>query len=303
MAVVMSQFDFEKFCAHVQNYRITYSYIVPPVVLLLAKHPVVDKYNLSSLRMMNSAAAPLPRELTEAASSRINIGITQGYGLSETSPTSHMQAWEDWNKTIGSVGKLSPNMEAKYMTTPEDDSKPQEVATGKVGELYLRGPNVFLGYHHNPKATAECLSPEGWFRTGDVGYQDKNGNFYITDRVKELIKYKGFQVAPAELEGILLGHTAVDDVAVIGVYSEEHGSEVPRAYVVRTSKSKSSVVSDINEAADLISWMNTKVAQHKRLRGGIRFVGAIPRSVSGKILRRVLKDQAKTEQKATMVKL
>jgi 4-coumarate--CoA ligase len=303
MAVVMAKFDFETFCAHIQNYKITYSYIVPPVVLLLGKHPVVEKYDLSSLRMMNSAAAPLARELIERASSRIKVGITQGYGLSETSPTTHMQAWEDWNKTIGSVGKLSPNMEALYMTTPEDGSKPQEVAAGKVGELYLRGPNIFLGYHRNPKATAECLSPHGWLRTGDIGYQDKDGNFYITDRVKELIKYKGFQVPPAELEGILVENDAIDDAAVIGVYSEEHGSEVPRAYVVRSSKSKSSGVRDSDEAAKLLSWMNTKVSQHKRLRGGIRFVDTIPKSVSGKILRRILKEHARNELKAATAKL
>jgi 4-coumarate--CoA ligase len=296
MAAVMAKFDFEKFCAHVQNYKITYSYIVPPVVLLLGKHPAVDKYDLSSLRMLNCAAAPLTRELVETASSRIKVGIKQGYGLSETSPTTHMQAWDDWNKTVGSVGKLSPNMEAMYMTTPEDGSEPQEVPAGEVGELYLRGPNIFLGYHRNPNATAECLSPDGWFRTGDVGYQDKDGNFYITDRVKELIKYKGFQVPPAELEGILIHSDAIDDAAVIGVYSEEHGSEVPRAYVVRSSNSKSSGVNEADEAAKLINWMNTKVSPHKRLRGGIRFVDMIPRSLSGKILRRLLKEQAKKEQ-------
>ncbi|KKA25449.1 Photinus-luciferin 4-monooxygenase (ATP-hydrolyzing) [Rasamsonia emersonii CBS 393.64] len=299
-AIIMSKFDIEKFCANVQNYRITYAYVVPPVVLLLSKHPVVDKYDLSSLRMMNSGAAPLTRELVEAASSRIKVGIKQGYGLSETSPTSHAQSWDEWDKYIGSVGKLMPNMEAKYMTTPEDGSEPREVAVGEVGELYLRGPNVFLGYHNNPRATAECLSPDGWFRTGDVGYQDKEGNFYITDRVKELIKYKGFQVPPAELEGILLDHEAVDDVAVIGVESKEHGSEVPRAYVVRSAKSKASGVSDEEEAANIVNWLNSKVAQHKRLRGGVRFIDAIPKSVSGKILRRVLKQKAKEDEAAAV---
>lgn len=297
-AVIMSKFDIEKFCANVQNYRITYAYVVPPVVLLLSKHPVVDKYDLSSLRMMNSGAAPLTRELVEAASARIKVGIKQGYGLSETSPTSHAQSWDEWDKYIGSVGKLMPNMEAKYMTTPEDGSEPREVAVGEVGELYLRGPNVFLGYHNNPRATAECLSPDGWFRTGDVGYQDKEGNFYITDRVKELIKYKGFQVPPAELEGLLLDHEAVDDVAVIGVESTEHGSEVPRAYVVRSAKSKASGVSAEEEAANIVNWLNSKVAQHKRLRGGVRFIDAIPKSVSGKILRRVLKQKAKEDAAA-----
>ncbi|RAH86406.1 acetyl-CoA synthetase-like protein [Aspergillus japonicus CBS 114.51] len=293
--VVMQKFDLEKWCAHVQNYRITFSYVVPPVVLLLGKHPIVDKYDLSSLRMMNSGAAPLTQELVEAVYARIKCGIKQGYGLSETSPTTHTQPWEEWRTSIGAVGKLLPNLEAKYMTMPEDGSEPQEVPAGAVGELYMRGPNVFLGYHNNPAATADCLSADGWFRTGDVGYQDRKGNFYITDRVKELIKYKGFQVAPAELEGILVDNEAVDDVAVIGVESEAHGSEVPLAYVVRSAKSLASGVSAGEEAANIIRWLDGKVAYHKRLRGGVRFVEEIPKSASGKILRRLLKKQAKEE--------
>ncbi|GMF77812.1 unnamed protein product [Aspergillus oryzae] len=298
----MERFDIEKWCAHVQNYRITFSYVVPPVVLLLSKHPIVDKYDLSSLRMMNSGAAPLTRELVEAVYARIKCGIKQGYGLSETSPTTHTQPWEEWRTSIGSVGKLLPNMEAKYMTMPEDESEPREVSVGEVGELYMKGPNIFQGYHNNPAATADCLT-DGWFRTGDVGYQDKNGNFYITDRVKELIKYKGFQVAPAELEGILVDHEAIDDVAVIGIESEAHGTEVPLAFVVRSAKSKASGASAEQEAANIIKWLDGKVAYHKRLRGGVRFVDAIPKSVSGKILRRVLKAQAKEAAAAPKAKL
>ncbi|GMG09234.1 unnamed protein product [Aspergillus oryzae] len=298
----MERFDIEKWCAHVQNYRITFSYVVPPVVLLLSKHPIVDKYDLSSLRIMNSGAAPLTRELVEAVYARIKCGIKQGYGLSETSPTTHTQPWEEWRTSIGSVGKLLPNMEAKYMTMPEDESEPREVSVGEVGELYMKGPNIFQGYHNNPAATADCLT-DGWFRTGDVGYQDKNGNFYITDRVKELIKYKGFQVAPAELEGILVDHEAIDDVAVIGIESEAHGTEVPLAFVVRSAKSKASGASAEQEAANIIKWLDGKVAYHKRLRGGVRFVDAIPKSVSGKILRRVLKAQAKEAAAAPKAKL
>jgi acyl-CoA synthetase (AMP-forming)/AMP-acid ligase II len=292
---VMPKFDIEKWCAHVQDYRITFSYVVPPVVLLLGKHPIVDKYDLSSLRMMNSGAAPLTQELVETVYSRIKTGIKQGYGLSETSPTTHTQPWGEWRTSIGSVGKLLPNMEAKYMTMPEDGSEPREVPVGEVGELYLRGPNVFLGYHNNPEATAKCLSKDGWFQTGDVGYQDKDNNFYITDRVKELIKYKGFQVAPAELEGILVDNEAVDDVAVLGVESEAHGTEVPLAYIVRSAKSKNSNITAEEEATRIVQWLDAKVAYHKRLRGGVRFVDEIPKSPSGKILRRLLKKQAKED--------
>ncbi|OJD09730.1 hypothetical protein AJ78_08958 [Emergomyces pasteurianus Ep9510] len=301
--VVMSKFDIEKWCAHIQNFRITFSYIVPPVVVLLAKHPIVDKYDLSSLRLLNSGAAPLSRELVETMYARIKTGIKQGYGLSETSPTTHTQAWEDWNKFIGSVGRLLPNQEIKYMTSPEDGSEPVEVPLGQTGEIYIRGPNVFLGYLNNPKATAECLSSDGWFRTGDVGHQDEHGNLYITDRVKELIKYKGFQVAPAELEGILVENEAVNDVAVIGVESEEHGSEVPRAYVVLNGKGQGNGAAGMAAEADkIMKWLEGKVAPHKRLRGGVKFIDEIPKSASGKILRRVLKERAKKEDGEGQVK-
>ncbi|KAJ0344629.1 hypothetical protein COL922a_014953, partial [Colletotrichum nupharicola] len=157
----MAKFDLEKWCQHVQNYRITFSYVVPPVVLLLEKHPIVEKYDLSSMRMMNSGAAPLTQELVEAVYNRLRIGIKQGYGLSETSPTTHTQPWSEWRESVGSVGKLLPNMEARYMDMPEAGSEPREVPTGEVGELYVRGPNVFLGYHNNPAATADSISPEG----------------------------------------------------------------------------------------------------------------------------------------------
>ncbi len=299
----MAKFELERWCQHVQDYKITFSYVVPPVVLLLGKHPVVEKYDLSTIRMMNSGAAPLTQELVEAVYSRLGVGIKQGYGLSETSPTTHTQPWSEWRTSVGSVGKLLPNMEAKYMTMPEDSSDPTEVPTGEVGELYLRGPNIFLGYHNNPAATADSISPDGWFRTGDVGYQDPKGNFYITDRVKELIKYKGFQVAPAELEGILVDNASIDDVAVIGVESAEHGTEVPVAYVVRSGKSKESGVSDADEGANIVKWLEGKVAHHKRLRGGVRFVEEIPKSASGKILRRMLKKRAQEETAAPKAKL
>lgn len=284
---VMVKFDIGKWCSHVQNFRITFSYIVPPVALLLSKHDVVDKYDLSSLRMMNSAAAPLTRELVEAVYSRIKVGIKQGFGLSEASPTTHSQQWEDWRDHIGSVGRLMPNMEAKYMRMTDDGSDSQEATVGEVGELYLRGPNIFLGYHHNPTATRETLLPGGWFRTGDVGYQDAKGNFYITDRVKELIKYKGFQVAPAELEGILVDNEAIKDAAVVGIASEAHASEVPLAFIVRK---KPSSLSEEQEADNILRWFNNRVAPHKRLRGGVRFVEEIPKNPTGKILRRKLKE-------------
>ncbi|ORY11198.1 4-coumarate-CoA ligase-like protein [Clohesyomyces aquaticus] len=286
--VVMPKFDLNDFCRFIQDHKITFSYVVPPVVLLLSKHPDVSKYDLSSIRMMNSGAAPLTRELVQALHDRLKIPIKQGYGLSETSPTTHTQPWEDWNKTIGSVGTLLPNQIAKYMS-PEE----REVPAGKTGELWIKGPNVFKGYLNNPEMTENALTEDGYFKTGDVGHQDQEGNFYITDRVKELIKYKGFQVPPAELEGILVSHPHVNDVAVIGIYNEHQATEVPRAYVVPSGGPGAGE----KEAIEIVEWMNGKVANHKKLRGGVRFVEEIPKSVSGKILRRLLKVKAAEEER------
>jgi 4-coumarate--CoA ligase len=285
---VMAKFDLEKFCKIIQEQKITFAYIVPPVVLLLGKHPIVDKYDLSSLRMLNSGAAPLTRELVDAVYNRLKVPIKQGYGLSETSPTTHTQPWELWRSTIGAVGRLLPNQTAKYM-----DEEGNEVPAGKTGELWINGPNVFKGYLNNPSGTAASLTSDGYFKTGDVGYQDKDGNFYITDRVKELIKYKGFQVPPAELEGILISHPKIDDVAVVGIYDEAQATEVPRAYVVPAK----GVEGSKEVEKEIVDWLSKKVAGHKRLRGGVRFVDEVPKSASGKILRRVLKARALEEEK------
>ncbi len=296
--LVLARFEIEKFCRLIQDYKVTFSYIVPPMVLLLCKHPCVDKYDLSSLRMTNSGAAPLTRELVEALFKRKQIRVKQGYGLSETSPTIFQQPWQEWNKGIGSTGKMVPNLLAKFcevsIDAESDGKTPRELPEGEIGELYVKGPNVFKRYHNNRNATAECLDQHGWFRTGDVGYIDKNGDLWITDRVKELIKYKGFQVPPAELEGYLADHELVDDVAVVGVESAELGTEVPRAYIVRKGGLEAVQKGDDKK---IIQWMHAKVASHKKLRGGVKFVDAVPKSVSGKILRRILKEEARKEFK------
>ncbi|KAI6246534.1 putative 4-coumarate--CoA ligase [Erysiphe necator] len=284
--VVIEKFDFNKFCAAIQNYRITYANVVPPIVLLLAKSPIVSRYDLSSLRMLNSGAAPLTRELVEALYARIKVPVKQGYGLSETSPVTHLQSWENWYSTIGSVGSLLPNLTAKYVS---EDGK--EVPVGHTGELWVKGPNVFLGYINNVEATQNAITEDGYFKTGDVGYQDKSGNFYITDRSKELIKYKGFQVAPAELEGLLITHPNIEDAAVIGIQDNEQATELPRAYVVLRRD-----VAPSGEAEKIMNWLKERVANHKQLRGGVRFVKEIPKTNSGKILRRVLKEQARAEK-------
>ncbi|KAK5173589.1 uncharacterized protein LTR77_002270 [Saxophila tyrrhenica] len=286
--VIMPKFDIEDWCRIVQNEKITFAYVVPPVVLLLSKHPVVEKYDLSSLRMMSSGAAPLTKEIVHAVHKRTSLKVKQGYGLSETSPSTHMQQWEDWERHIGSVGQMLPNQTAKFM-----DAEDKEVPVGEVGELWIKGPNIFKGYLNNPEGTKNALTEDDYFKTGDVGYLDKDGNFFITDRVKELIKYKGFQVPPAELEGVLASHDKIDDVAVIGVYREDIASEVPLAYVVP----KKGVQAGKQLEGEIAEWLAKKVAGHKRLRGGVKFTDEIPKSASGKILRRLLKGRYEEEMK------
>jgi len=197
------------------------------------------------------------------------------------------EPWHLWKITIGAVGTLLPNQTAKYMS-PEE----KELSIGETGELWVKGPNVFKGYHNNHEGTKNALTSDGYFKTGDVGYQDKDGNFYITDRVKELIKYKGFQVPPAELEGLLISHPMVNDVAVVGIYAKEQATEVPRAYIVL----KPGVEGGPKTAQDIEQWLQAKVANHKRLRGGVRFMDEVPKSASGKILRRLLKIRAQEEE-------
>jgi 4-coumarate--CoA ligase len=284
----MQRFDLEQFCRIIQEHKITLAYVVPPVVLLLAKHPIVDKYNLSSLRMMHSSAASLTEDLVKMNHKRLGVPIKQGYGLTECSPGVATQAWESWNKPIGSAGNLLPSLTIKIM----DPTGTTEVPTGTEGEIWLSGPNVFKGYWRNPAATAQSITPDRYYRTGDIGYIDSSKNIYITDRVKELIKYNGFQVAPAQLEGLLLGHPAVNDVAVIGVYSELRATELPRAYIVPAQgvKTGKKLEGEVSE------WLNGRVAPYKRLRGGIVWVDEIPKSAAGKVLRRVLSERAKREE-------
>lgn len=292
--VVMPKFDLEKFCSHVERMKITVAPVVPPVLLQLAKDPRVTKYDLSTLRMLNSGAAPLTRDLVEAVYDRLKVPVKQGYGLSETSPATHGQAWDAWRESIGSVGQLLSAMWAKHVT-PDGE----EVRVGQIGELWLKGPNIFLGYFKNPQGTRNAFSEDGYFKTGDVGYQDENGNFYITDRVKELIKYKGFQVPPAELEGLLVSHPDIDDAAVIGIYNEDEATEVPRAYIVlRQGVQKTREMEHV-----ITQWLSERVAGHKRLRGGIRFIPQVPKSAAGKILRRILSDAAKEENRKVASKL
>lgn len=182
--VVMPKFDLERTCQIIQAHQITYICIPPPIVLALAKNPIVDKYDLSSVKWLNSGAAPLGRELVQMVWQRLKIPVMQGYGLSETSPTLTKGVVADWAKYNGSCGKLMANILAKIV-----DLDGNELPQGEEGELWVKGPNVFPGYLNRPELKADTFSKDGYFRTGDIGYYDTKGNFYITDRLKELIKY------------------------------------------------------------------------------------------------------------------
>ncbi|KAJ4177674.1 hypothetical protein NW767_015054 [Fusarium falciforme] len=277
---VMPRFELEAACRCVHVHKITYVYIVPPVALQFLQNPVVERYDLSSIRLLTSAAAPLSVELIHALKQRRGLIIRQLYGMSECSPCTHGQTFADAKKHPGSVGRPIAGVSVRFMPVDGEASSAR-----REGELWVKGPNVFLGYYNNPQATEESLTSDGYYKTGDVGYEDPHGNLIITDRIKELIKYKGFQIAPAELEDILHGHPAVADCAVVGVPEGQVGSELPRAFV----KPADSVQEGPKLAEELQAHVNGKVAHYKRLRGGVIFLETIPRNPSGKILRRELK--------------
>jgi acyl-CoA synthetase (AMP-forming)/AMP-acid ligase II len=277
--VTMPRFDMEQFLQTIQNYRITYAHLVPPLILALAKHPLVDKYDLSSLRVIFSGAAPLGADVQKACAARLGCAISQGYGLTETSPVTHLLPERPVEKP-GSIGPAIPNTEVKIV----DVATGKELGANEHGELLIRGPQVMQGYLHNPQATANTIDREGWLHTGDIGYADDEGDFYIVDRLKELIKYKGLQVAPAELEAVLLTHPAVADAAVIGVPDEEAG-EAPKAFVVLKGEAN---------ADEIMAYVAGRVAPYKKIRQ-LEFVAQIPKSASGKILRRVLVEQERAK--------
>jgi acyl-CoA synthetase (AMP-forming)/AMP-acid ligase II len=272
--VTMPRFELEQFLRLIQEHRITVAYVAPPVIVALAKHPLVDHFDLSSLRMVMSGAAPLDSALQTACAERLGCEVFQGYGLTETSPVTH--AWRQGQScTPGAVGMLLASTEARIVD-------PETAADCDRGELWIRGPQVMVGYLENAEATDACVDADGWLRTGDIVTVDEAGIFQIVDRLKELIKYKGYQVPPAELEAVLLMNPAIADAAVIGVPDDEAG-EIPKAFVVL----KPDVVMTPAEVMDFVA---SHVSPHKRVRV-CEFIDEIPKSASGKILRRVLVDR------------
>jgi 4-coumarate--CoA ligase len=273
--VTMPRFDLEALLTHIQTHRVEKLLIAPPVAIALAKHPLVDEYDTSSLKVVLSAAAPLGADVGEAVGRRLGgCSVIQGYGMTELSPVTH--AVPHRTPRAGSVGITAPNT-ATRIVNPETL---QDCSVGEEGEVWVRGPQVMLGYHNRPDATAAMIR-DGWLRTGDLGVVDEDGYLFIRDRLKELIKVKGFQVAPAEVEARLLGLAGVADAAVIGVPDDESG-ERPMAFVVRQEGS------DLTEAA-IRDALRADLASYK-VPERIDFIAAIPKSASGKILRRVLRD-------------
>jgi len=274
--VTMPRFDLADFLKTIQDHCVTRVAAVPPMVLALAKHPMVEEYDLSSLIQIGSGAAPLSADVEREAMARTGAEVTQGFGLTETSPVTHTAL--PGRAISGSVGVLIPNTQARVV----DPESGQDLGAGAQGEIWIRGPQVMKGYLNNPEATVASLTTDGWLKTGDIGWVDESGHWYITDRIKELIKYKGFQVAPAELEAVLLTHPAVADAAVIAVADEEAG-EIPKGFVVLKQDMEAS-------GTELIEHVAGQVASFKRIRL-IEFIDEIPKSLSGKILRRVLRDR------------
>jgi 4-coumarate--CoA ligase len=275
--VTMPRFDLEQFLGLCQQYCVRRAFVVPPVVLALTKSPSVDDYDLSSVTQLFSVAAPLGAELAEAAGRRLGCEVVQGYGMTELSPVSHLTP-PGWQKP-GTIGVLIPSTECRLV----DPDSGADLGVGEDGEILIRGPQVMCGYLNNAQATAATIDDDGWLHTGDVGHVDDDGHFTIVDRLKELIKYKGFQVPPAELEALLVTHPAVADAAVVGVPDDEAG-ELPKAFVALRPGAAAT-------AEELQAFVAGQVATYKQLRL-VEFVEAIPKSASGKILRRMLRDRA-----------
>jgi acyl-CoA synthetase (AMP-forming)/AMP-acid ligase II len=276
--VTMPRFDFVEFLGLVQKYRVTVLPLVPPIVLGMVKHPAVAQFDLSSVRLVFSGAAPLGEDMARALIQRLGCPVVQGYGMTEASPVTHLSPTVNAPSKPGSIGQVVPNTEVRIV----DIASGADLGPGQSGELLIRGPQIMRGYLNRPQDTAECIDPDGWYHTGDVGYVDDEQWFYIVDRTKELIKYKGLQVAPAELEALLLSHPAVLDAAVIRKADDEAG-EVPLAYVVlRPDEASRGTSGDA-----IMAWVAERVSPHKRIRY-VEFTDQIPKSASGKILRRLL---------------
>jgi 4-coumarate--CoA ligase len=279
--VTMPKFDLPEFLRIIAEHRTTWVFVAPPIAVALAKHPIVDQYDLSSVKVVFSGAAPLDGALASAVANRLGCIVTQGYGMTETSPAVNLISEKLSDIDRSSIGPLVPNTEAR-LVDPESgaDVEAPDGGTSEPGELWVRGPQVMVGYLNRPDATADMLDADGWLHTGDVATVTHDGIYRIVDRLKELIKYKGYQVAPAVLEAVLLEHPAIADAAVIGALDDD-GQEVPKAFVVRQPGAEL-------DAESVMAHVAGRVAPHEKVRR-VEFIDAIPKSSSGKILRKDLR--------------
>jgi acyl-CoA synthetase (AMP-forming)/AMP-acid ligase II len=289
--IIMGSFDLAKFLGNIADHRCTHAFIAPPVAVALAKHPLIDSFDLSSLRSIMSGAAPLDEDLATAVANRLGCALVQGYGMSELSPVSHVTPFDGGRELVGSpaprnsCGWTVPNAVSKIVdaeTGAEID--PPKSGLSETGELWFKGPNVMAGYLNNDTATRETIDDDGFLHTGDLARVDSTGSVYIVDRLKELIKYKGYQVPPAELEAVLLTHPQVADAAVIGVTDAESGEEIPKAFVVKQASDDGAALTE----AEVMDFVAAHVAPYKKVRQ-VAFIDAIPKSASGKILRKELR--------------
>jgi acyl-CoA synthetase (AMP-forming)/AMP-acid ligase II len=272
----MPRFELDGYLDLIEEHRATRLFVVPPIALALAKHPAIEGRDFSSIRAVMCGAAPLGADLERAVAKRLGCLVLQGYGMTETSPLTHQNPLDPNRIRPGTVGVPAPNTECRLV----DPETGKDAEPGQPGEVWFRGPQVMAGYLGNPDATAGTLDEDGWLHSGDIAVVDEDDYFTIVDRLKELIKYKGYQVAPAELEALLISHPEVADAAVIGVPDEECG-ELPKAFVV--------VTGDVSDD-EIVEFVADKVSPQKRIRL-IERVEEIPKSPSGKILRRVLMDR------------
>ncbi|KAF9785766.1 AMP binding protein [Thelephora terrestris] len=293
-SVIMPRFEITEFLRCIDAYQVARAWAVPPICLALLGHPQLKNYKLSSLKTIISCAAPLPAGVQLMLHKKYNtsgrtVAVTQGYGMTELSPAVLAMSEPEGFEHAGAAGRLLPNLEARLV---DDDGRDLPESEESVGELWVRGPTVMNGYLNNASATKDTITADGWLKTGDIVKRDKKGFFTVVDRKKELIKYKGFQVPPAELEGVLLNHPDVADAGVVGV--EVDGLELPRAYVVLKKPTKD-VAAQRLVAKEIQEWVNPRVGKPKQLRGGVAIILEIPKSPAGKILRRVLKERAAKE--------
>lgn len=284
--VTMPRFDLPEFLRIIQDHRCSYLFIAPPVAVALSKHPLVAEYDLGSVHTTLSGAAPLDGELGTRLAERLGCRVLQGYGMTEMSPVSHLipRVGRDGLRVpVSSVGYTVPNMQCRLVdpATGEEIPVPAE-GTSAPGHLLCRGPNVMLGYLNRPQETADTLDADGFLRTGDIATVRADGVVTVVDRLKELIKYNGYQIAPAELEALLLTHPGIADSAVVGSLDAD-GQEVPKAFVVRQPGADG----DALDLAGVMDFVAARVAPFKKVRQ-VEFIDAVPKSASGKILRRML---------------